>query len=50
MSVLPLFHSAFAVTTIELIRAFYVEKLGCKAGRAAKNQWHRDDNCTSNTI
>ena len=36
MSVLPLFHSAFAVTTIELTRAFYVEKLGCKVRRSAE--------------
>ena len=38
MSVSPPFHLAFAVTSIEATRAYYVEKLDCKVGRSAK-QW-----------
>ena len=36
MSVSHPFQLAFAVTSIEATRAFYVEKLGCKVGRSAK--------------
>ena len=38
MSASPPFHLAFAVTSIEATRTFYVKKLGCKVGHSAKRR------------
>lgn len=35
MTTLPRFHLAFPVTSLDATRAFYVDLLGCRAGRSA---------------